>query len=65
MRDTAGAGDSFRAGLIYGMLNGMGDRDAVRYAAAVAALVCSRFPGVIDSPTTGDVEALLETHTGS
>lgn len=58
-RDTAGAGDSFRAGLIFGMLGGMGDRGAVRYAAAVAALVCSRFPGVIDSPTTRDVEALL------
>lgn len=58
-RDTAGAGDSFRAGLIFGMLGDMGDRGALRYAAAVAGLVCSRFPGVINSPTTRDVEALL------
>jgi sugar/nucleoside kinase (ribokinase family) len=58
-RDTAGAGDSFRAGLIFGILGNMGDRGALRYAAAVAGLVCSRFPGVIDSPTTRDVEALL------
>ena len=64
-RDTAGAGDSFRAGLIFGMLKKMSDRDALRYAAAVAALVCSRFPGVMDSPTAGDVEALLETGTMS
>ncbi len=62
-RDTAGAGDSFRAGLIFGMLEEMSDRDALRYAAAVAALVCSRFPGVMDSPTTGEVEALLASAT--
>lgn len=62
-RDTAGAGDSFRAGLIFGLLKRMSDRDALRYAAAVAALVCSRFPGVMDSPTTGDVEALLESRS--
>ncbi len=59
VRDTAGAGDSFRAGLIYGMLEGMGDQDAVRYAAAVASLVCSSFPGVLNSPTDRDVQALL------
>lgn len=62
-QDTAGAGDSFRAGLIYGLLANMGDRDAVRYAAAVAGLVCTRSPGVIDSPTNRDVEALLATET--
>jgi sugar/nucleoside kinase (ribokinase family) len=60
-RDTAGAGDAFRAGLIYGLLQGWHDRDAVRYAAAVAAIVCTRFPGVMDSPTHAEVEGLLET----
>ncbi len=59
-RDTAGAGDAFRAGLIYGLLQNWNDRDAVRYAAAVAAIVCTRFPGVMDSPTRAEVEALFE-----
>jgi hypothetical protein len=59
-RDTAGAGDAFRGGLIYGLLQGFSDSDSVRYAAAVAALVCERFPGVMDSPTPRDVEFLLD-----
>lgn len=58
-RDTAGAGDAFRAGLIYCLLQRWDDRDAVRYATAVAAIVCTRFPGVMDSPTVAEVEALL------
>ena len=58
-RDTAGAGDAFRAGLIYGLLQSWGDREAVHYAAAVAAIVCTRFPGVMDSPTVAEVDALL------
>jgi sugar/nucleoside kinase (ribokinase family) len=62
-RDTAGAGDAFRAGLIYGLLQAWSDREAVRYAAAVAAIVCTRFPGVMDSPSQGEVEALLDTCT--
>jgi sugar/nucleoside kinase (ribokinase family) len=57
--DTAGAGDSFRAGLIYGMLAGWDDSESVRYAAAVAAMVCSRFPGVLNSPATTEVDAFL------
>lgn len=39
-KDTTGAGDSFRVGLLYGMLRGESVEDAARVANAVAALKC-------------------------
>jgi sugar/nucleoside kinase (ribokinase family) len=59
VRDTTGAGDSFRAGIIYGMLNGQEDEELIRTGAAVAALVCERFPGVLNSPTEGELSEFL------
>jgi len=61
-RDTTGAGDSFRAGVIYAMLNGWDDEQLVRTASAVAALVCERFPGVLNSPTEAELSAFLDRH---
>jgi sugar/nucleoside kinase (ribokinase family) len=57
--DTAGAGDSFRSGIIYGLLQGWPDDQTVRYASALAALVCASFPGVLNSPTHEQVLALM------
>jgi sugar/nucleoside kinase (ribokinase family) len=57
--DSAGAGDSFRGGLVYGMLQGWPDVDCVRFAAAVAALVCTRAPGCVHPPALAEVRALL------
>jgi sugar/nucleoside kinase (ribokinase family) len=61
-RDTTGAGDSFRAGIIYSMLNGDGDEAMVRTGSAVAALVCERFPGVLNSPTENELSEFLARH---
>ena len=36
--DRVGGGDSFGAGLIYGMMHGKSDRDALEYAAAASCL---------------------------
>ncbi len=36
--DRVGGGDSFGAGLIYGMLNGMSDRDTLEFAVAASCL---------------------------
>lgn len=58
-RDTTGAGDSFRAGVIYSMLNGGDDEQLVRTGCAVAALVCERFPGVVNSPTERELSEFL------
>lgn len=60
--DTTGAGDSFRAGVIYAMLNGLDDERLVSTASAVAALVCQRFPGVLNSPSEAELSAFLDRH---
>jgi ribokinase len=57
--DSAGAGDSFRGGLIYGMLCGWGDEHTVRFACAVAALICTTAPGCVNPPALEQVRAFL------
>lgn len=57
--DTAGAGDSFRAGVVYGLLRGWQDKEMVQYASAVAGMVCARFPGVLDSPSHREVMGFI------
>ena len=59
VRDTTGAGDSFRAGAIYALLNGADDEELVRTASAVAALVCEGFPGVLNSPSEMELSDFL------
>lgn len=39
-KDTTGAGDAFRVGLLYGMLSGQTVQESARFANAVAALKC-------------------------
>ena len=58
--DSAGAGDSFRAGVIYGMLQQWSDDQTIQYAAAVAGLVCASFPGVLNSPTHAEVIRFIQ-----
>jgi sugar/nucleoside kinase (ribokinase family) len=58
--DSAGAGDSFRAGVIYGMLRGWNDAEMIQYAAALAGMVCTRFPGVLNSPTHAEVMQFIQ-----
>jgi sugar/nucleoside kinase (ribokinase family) len=53
--DTSGAGDSFRAGLVYGFLEGWDDHQMIDFASAVAAMVCTRFPGVFNAPSLDEV----------
>lgn len=58
--DSAGAGDSFRAGVIYGMLKKWPDDEVIQYAAALAGLVCGRFPGVLNSPSEAEVMGFIQ-----
>lgn len=60
--DSAGAGDSFRAAMIHGLLEGWTDERSLRFANAVAALVCQTAPGCVNSPTLAEVEAFLARH---
>ncbi|HWA88253.1 MAG TPA: carbohydrate kinase family protein [Opitutus sp.] len=58
--DSAGAGDSLRAGLIYGLLQGWTDAESVRFASAVAALICTTAPGCVHPPTLAQVRSFLD-----
>ena len=50
---TLGAGDSFKAGTIYGLYNGFDDTRLVTFATATAAYSCSHYP-IADNPATLD-----------
>lgn len=63
--DSAGAGDSFRGGLIYGMLRGWSDAEAVRFASAVAALICTTAPGCVHPPSLAQVRDFLAARGAS
>ena len=57
--DTTGGGDSFRAGVVYGFLMGWDDEKMIDFAAALAAINCTRFPGVLNAPTLEDVSDFM------
>jgi sugar/nucleoside kinase (ribokinase family) len=59
VKSTLGAGDTFRAGVVYGLLRGFSDRECVRFAAGLAALLCTRLPIADNVPALSEVEAFL------
>jgi sulfofructose kinase len=56
--DTVAAGDVFHAAFALALAEGRPDSDAMRFASAAAALKCTRFGGIIGSPTRAEVEQL-------
>lgn len=59
VRSTLGAGDTFKAGCIYGLLNNLPDGELVRFASACSAIAISRFPLPLNPPTLDEVNSLL------
>ena len=59
---TLAAGDVFHAGLALALAEGKAHAAAMRFAAAAAALKCTRFGGIAETPTQAAVEALLGGH---
>ena len=57
---TLGAGDTFKAGCIYALLNKMTDEETVRFASAAAAVACMNFPIPLNPPTLEKINALLK-----
>jgi sulfofructose kinase len=57
--DTTGAGDVFRAGFIYALLQAQSPSRILRFAAAAAALSCTREGAMTSVPTVDEVERLL------
>lgn len=56
--DTTAAGDVFHAGCLYGLLREWEDCRTLRFAAAAAALECTRLGGRAAIPSLGEVLAL-------
>ncbi|MBR3494369.1 MAG: carbohydrate kinase family protein [Clostridia bacterium] len=59
VRSTLGAGDTFKAGCVYGLLHGLDDEALVRFASACSAVAISRFPLPLHPPRLEEVQALL------
>ncbi len=59
VRSTLGAGDTFKAGCVYGVLNGFGDERLVRFASACAGIAISRFPLPLHPPRLEEAERLM------
>jgi 2-dehydro-3-deoxygluconokinase len=57
--DRVGAGDSFAAGLIYGMLTGLANQDTLEFAVAASCLKHS-IPGDFSRVSVAEVNALLK-----
>ncbi|MBP5249174.1 MAG: carbohydrate kinase family protein, partial [Lachnospiraceae bacterium] len=59
VKSTLGAGDTFKAGCVYGLLHGMKDDELVRFASACSGIAISRFPLPLKPPTLDEVRALM------
>jgi ribokinase len=62
--DTTAAGDAFNAGLAFAFARGAGQADAMRFAAATAAVSVTRAGAQPSMPSRADVDALLGSGTG-
>ena len=57
--DTLGAGDTFHGAFALMLAEGMGERAAMRFAAAAAALKCTERGGILGAPSRAKVDAFL------
>ncbi|MBQ1849589.1 MAG: carbohydrate kinase family protein, partial [Lachnospiraceae bacterium] len=53
------AGDTYKAGCVYGLLRDMKDEELVRFASACSAIAISRFPLPLKPPTLAEVQEML------
>ncbi len=61
--DTLGAGDTFRAGVVYGILKGRPDAEIVRFASAAAAVSCLRFPSIYEPPSLAEIQKMMSSRS--
>ncbi|PTM38709.1 PfkB family carbohydrate kinase [Bosea sp. 124] len=57
--DTLGAGDVWHGAFALGLAEGQGERAAIRFASAAAAIKCTRFGGRAGAPHRAEIEAFL------
>jgi len=63
-QDTLAAGDVFHGAFALAVAEGMREGAALRFAAAAAAVKCTRFGGGAGAPNRAEVEALLQSDDG-
>jgi sugar/nucleoside kinase (ribokinase family) len=57
--DTTGAGDVFRGGLVYALLQEWGPERALRFANAAAAVSCTRLGALNGVPSRAEIEETM------
>jgi sulfofructose kinase len=62
--DTLGAGDALHGAFALALAEGRGEAAALRFAAAVAGLKCTRLGGSAGLPTRAEVEAFMADSEG-
>jgi sulfofructose kinase len=58
--DTLGAGDTFHGAFTLMLAEQASARPAMRFAAATAALKCTRYGGILGAPSRAEVDAFLQ-----
>jgi sugar/nucleoside kinase (ribokinase family) len=58
--DTLGAGDTFHGAFTLALVEGHHEADAMRFAAAAAAIKCTRFGGQAGAPTRTELDDFLK-----
>lgn len=59
VKSTLGAGDTFKAACVYGLMKGLSDDELVRFASATSAVAISRYPLPLNPPTLEEVKRIL------
>lgn len=60
--DATGAGDLFRAGMLFGLDRSWPISDCLRFASAAGCLACRTLGATQDIPTVGEIQALIEAN---
>ena len=63
--DTLAAGDVFHGAFALALAEGRGETEAMRFAAAAAAIKCTRFGGITGAPGRAEAEAFLAAHAAT
>lgn len=63
VKDTTGAGDAFRAGVVHGLVSGWPDTNIIAFASALAAMICRTFPGCMQAPRLAQVKSFLKKYS--
>jgi len=57
-KSTLGAGDTFKAGCIYGLSQNWHNDEIINFSSAAAAVACTKFPLPLNPPTLEEIERL-------